>query len=55
VIHYSSLRQVWNDGMAGNIPAQERGVTMEVQPDDGSTAWADLYARAKLSPVHDRR
>lgn len=55
VVHYSSLRQAWNDGMAGNIPAQEPGVTMEVHPDDGSKAWADLYARTKISPVHDRR
>jgi L-alanine-DL-glutamate epimerase-like enolase superfamily enzyme len=55
VRHYASLRQAWDDGQAGNIPAQERGVTMEVHPDDGSTEWAKLYARAEISPVHDQR
>jgi hypothetical protein len=24
-----------------------------IQPDDGSKAWADLYARAEQAPVHD--
>lgn len=55
VRHYASLRQAWDDGQAGNIPAQERGVRMEVHPDDGSKTWADLYARAEQAPVHDRR
>jgi hypothetical protein len=34
-------------------PAQERGVTTEVRPDDGSKEWADLYARASVAPVRD--
>lgn len=55
VRHYASLKQVWDDGLAGNIPPQERGVRMEVHPDDGSKEWADLYARAERSPVQDRR
>ena len=53
VRHYASLRQAWDDGQAGNIPAQERGARMHVRPDDGSPAWADLYARAEISPVQD--
>jgi hypothetical protein len=53
VRHYASLRQAWDDGQAGNIPAQERGARMHVRPDDGSPAWADLYARAEVSPVQD--
>jgi len=24
---------------------------MDIMPDDGSTAWADLQRRAKLAPV----
>jgi hypothetical protein len=28
VVHYANMRpQMWDDGFAGNIPAQERGVT----------------------------
>ena len=34
---------------------QERGVTMETWADDGSSEWADLFARTQLYPVRDRR
>ena len=56
VMHYANMRpQCWADFLAGNQPAQERGVTMEVHPDDGSPGWAELYARAQRAPVRDRR
>ena len=56
VMHYASMRpQCWDDFLLGNQPAQERGVTMEVHPDDGTPEWADLYARAQRAPVRDRR
>jgi L-alanine-DL-glutamate epimerase-like enolase superfamily enzyme len=56
VMHYAHMRpQCWADFGAGNQPVQERGVTMEVRPDDGSKEWADLYARAERAPVRDRR
>jgi hypothetical protein len=56
VVHYTRMRpQCWDDFWAGNQPVQERGVTMEVHPDDGSPAWAELYARAQHSPVWDQR
>ena len=56
VVHYANMRpQLWDDCFAGNVPVQERGVTMEVHPDDGSQEWADLYARATLAPVRDVR
>ncbi|HET6384296.1 MAG TPA: mandelate racemase/muconate lactonizing enzyme family protein [Armatimonadota bacterium] len=55
VMHYASLRQCWDDCMAGNQPTQERGVTMEVHPDDGSKEWAELYARTEAGPVRDKR
>jgi L-alanine-DL-glutamate epimerase-like enolase superfamily enzyme len=56
VVHYSTmLPQVWADFWAGNQPVQERGVRMEVRADDGSPDWADLYRRAQIAPVHDRR
>jgi hypothetical protein len=55
VRHYASLRQAWDEGQMGNIPAQERGVRMEVHADDGTPEWADLYARAEKAPVQDKR
>jgi L-alanine-DL-glutamate epimerase-like enolase superfamily enzyme len=55
VMHYASLRQCWDDCMAGNQPPQERGVTMEVHADDGTSEWADLYARTERAPVRDQR
>ncbi|MBK9941771.1 MAG: enolase [Kouleothrix sp.] len=56
VMHYTQMRpQCWDDFWAGNQPVQERGVTMEVHPDDGSPAWAELFARATLAPVRDQR
>jgi L-alanine-DL-glutamate epimerase-like enolase superfamily enzyme len=56
VMHYANMRpQCWDDFLAGNQPAQERGVTMEVHPDDGSPEWAELYERALIGPVRDQR
>lgn len=56
VVHYANMRpQCWADCLHGNVPVQERGVTMEVRPDDGSKEWAELYARAERAPVRDRR
>ena len=53
-IHYADMPQCWADFLAGNAPAQERGATMEIHPDDGSPAWAELHERARLAPVRDR-
>jgi hypothetical protein len=56
VMHYANMRsQCWADFLAGNQPVQERGVTMEVHPDDGSPGWAELYARVQEAPVRDQR
>jgi L-alanine-DL-glutamate epimerase-like enolase superfamily enzyme len=55
VRHYASLRQCWTDAHSGSIPAQDRGVKLEVRADDGSPEWADLYARAERGPVVDQR
>jgi hypothetical protein len=52
--HYAGIRQCWDDAKLGSIPAQERGVTMQVRSDDGSPEWATLYARAEQGPVVDR-
>ncbi|MDE2127625.1 MAG: mandelate racemase/muconate lactonizing enzyme family protein [Armatimonadetes bacterium] len=50
-VHFSSLRQCWNDCWAGNHPVQEPGVKMEVRSDDGSPEWAELYRRTEAAPV----
>ncbi len=56
VMHYSQMRpQCWDDFLKGNQPVQERGVTMEVHPDDGTPEWAELYRRALVAPVRDQR
>lgn len=56
VMHYAQMRpQCWDDFWRGNQPAQERGVTMEVYPDDGTPEWANLFARASVAPVRDMR
>lgn len=62
--HYSHVRyadsrprldraQAWEDFLAGNQPVHERGVRMELWPDDGTTEWAALYARVLQAPVRD--
>jgi hypothetical protein len=53
VRHYATIKQLWTDGHAGNLPVQERGVTSQVRPDDGSEEWAELYALAEKGPVYD--
>jgi L-alanine-DL-glutamate epimerase-like enolase superfamily enzyme len=50
--HYAGIRQVREDAQAGNMPAQERGVRMQVRADDGSEDWAELYTRAASGPVY---
>lgn len=58
VVHYARMQQCWDDFLAGNHPVQERGVVMEINPEaDASdpTAWKELYERACLGPVYDRR
>jgi L-alanine-DL-glutamate epimerase-like enolase superfamily enzyme len=52
--HYASIRQCWTDAQSGSIPAQARGVTMQVRPDDGSREWSALYAQAERGPVVDQ-
>lgn len=54
VRHYADIGQVREEALKGNIPAQERGVRMEVRPDDGSPERAALHARAQSGPVLDR-
>ncbi len=39
---------------AGNGEAQVPGARLELTPDDGTDAWADLFERAAETPVHAR-
>jgi L-alanine-DL-glutamate epimerase-like enolase superfamily enzyme len=55
VVHYCSMKQVWDDCLAGNQPVQEPGVSMEVHSIDTETEWAPLYDRTLAAPVHDIR
>ena len=55
VMHYSGMRQCWDDFWIGNNPAQERGVRMETRADDGSREWTDLWNRLQHGPVRDHR
>ncbi|MCB0185030.1 MAG: mandelate racemase/muconate lactonizing enzyme family protein, partial [Caldilineaceae bacterium] len=56
VVHFANMRDhTWPHFMAGNDPAQEPGVRLEIWDDDGSPEWADLYARVQQAPVRDQR
>lgn len=56
VVHFGHMwDQCWPHFMAGNDPAQEPGVRLEIWPEDDTPEWADLYARARQAPVRDVR
>jgi L-alanine-DL-glutamate epimerase-like enolase superfamily enzyme len=56
VVHFANMRDhCWPHFMAGNDPAQEPGVRLEIWNDDGSPEWTDLYARVQQGPVRDQR
>jgi hypothetical protein len=55
VVHYTRMSQCWADFQLGHLPAQERGVRLEVTHDDGTPEWRDLYERAARRPVYDVR
>jgi L-alanine-DL-glutamate epimerase-like enolase superfamily enzyme len=55
VMHYRDMKQAWADFWAGNQPVQERGVTMESRPVEGSGDLAKLYERTLAGPVRDQR
>lgn len=50
---YADAPSLWQDALAGNVPPQEHGVQFSIHPDDGSSDWAELYARAQHAPVYD--
>jgi L-alanine-DL-glutamate epimerase-like enolase superfamily enzyme len=49
--YYAHVPQYMEDFLGGNQPVFERGVHLEVLPDDGSASWADLYRRVQAGPV----
>ncbi len=44
---------LWDDFAAGNQPLFHRDVELEIVPDDGSPAWAELEQRALQAPVRE--
>jgi len=54
-VHFSRMQQCWDEFQLGHLPIQERGVEMEIHPDDGSNEWTDLYDRAMTKPVYDTK
>ncbi len=56
VVHFANIRHQCRPWfLAGNGPAQEPGVQLEIWKEDGSPEWADLHARVQLAPVHEQR
>ena len=53
-VHMAFARQGYGYFGAGHGPAQVEGTRMEAWPDDGTREWADLFARARETPVRDR-
>ena len=51
VAHSRPGTQMWDYFAQGNQPAYGSGVTTELVDDDGSEAFAQLYARASQAPV----
>ena len=49
---YAHCAQYWDDWHRGRLPFFPRGVNLEHIPNDGSTDWADLRARALQGAVH---
>jgi galactonate dehydratase len=50
--YYTHTGQYWDDFGAGRLPVFQAGTRLEMVPDDGSTAWKDLQARAQQCGVH---
>jgi L-alanine-DL-glutamate epimerase-like enolase superfamily enzyme len=56
VVHFANMRDhCWPHFMAGNDPAQEPGVQLEIWNDDDTKDWADLNERVQQGPVRDQR
>jgi L-alanine-DL-glutamate epimerase-like enolase superfamily enzyme len=53
--YYAHVPQYMADFLGGNQPVFERGVHLEVLPDDGSASWADLYRRVQAGPLQSAR
>ena len=55
-VHFANMwEHCWPHFMAGNDPAQEPGVRLEIWNDDGSAKWADFYARVQRGSVRDNK
>jgi L-alanine-DL-glutamate epimerase-like enolase superfamily enzyme len=50
--YYAHARQYWDDFLGGRLPIFPRGVYLERVPDNGSSEWKQLQARARKGGVH---
>jgi galactonate dehydratase len=51
--YYAYGRQYEDHAMRGGMPIYERGVRLEMIPDDGSSRWRELRQRALKGPVKE--
>jgi len=51
VWHYAHGERLYQHSLTGELPVFQRGVRLEMVPDDGTQAWRDLHARAMKGPV----
>ena len=50
-IYFANSAQKWTFFQGGNHPVDEWGSSTDLIGDDGSAEFADLHARATVSPV----
>lgn len=50
--YYTHTMQFWDDFSDGRLPVFQAGTRLELVPDNGSSEWKDLQARAQLGGVH---
>ncbi len=52
VSYYAHTMQFWDDFLSGRLPVFQAETHTTIIPDDGSTGWRELQARAQLGGVH---
>jgi L-alanine-DL-glutamate epimerase-like enolase superfamily enzyme len=50
--YYTHCQQYWDDFSAGRLPVFQAGTRTELVPDNGSSEWKELQAKAQLGGVH---
>ncbi|HTE20589.1 MAG TPA: enolase C-terminal domain-like protein, partial [Armatimonadota bacterium] len=50
--YYTHTMQFWDDFSDGRLPVFQAGTKLELVPDNGTTEWRELQARAQVGGVH---